>query len=299
MIRKGKAMNAVELVIPPRMRDLGEGFMVNRALPYAKRRAVGPFVFFDEMGPADFPPGEGIDVRPHPHIGLATVTYLFEGSILHRDSLGSLQAIRPGEVNWMTAGRGIVHSERTAPEHLEHGQRLHGIQTWVALPLAMEETEPAFLHYPADDFPHVELDGAAVRVVAGSAFGATSPLVTASPTVYLDIVLQPQARLVLPAMAQERAIYTAIGEATLDGEGWEKGAMPVLTPGAEPELRAGPQGARVILVGGEPLDGGTRVMFWNFVSSRAERIEQAKQDWREGRFPLVPGDETEFIPLPE
>jgi len=292
-------MNAIELVIPPRMRDLGEGFMVNRALPYAKRRAVGPFVFFDEMGPADFPPGEGIDVRPHPHIGLATVTYLFEGSILHRDSLGSLQAIRPGEVNWMTAGRGIVHSERTAAEHLEHGQRLHGIQTWVALPLAMEEMEPAFLHYPAADFPNVELDGAAVRVVAGSAFGASSPLVTASPTVYLDIVLQPAARLVLPAMAEERAIYTAIGDATLDGEGWEKGAMPVLKAGVEPELQAGSHGARVILVGGAPLDGAARVMFWNFVSSRAERIEQAKRDWREGRFPLVPGDEAEFIPLPE
>lgn len=290
-------MQAIEMVIPPRIRDLGE-VQVNRVLPFAKRRAVGPFVFFDEMGPVDFQPGQGIDVRPHPHIGLATVTYLFEGSILHRDSLGSQQAILPGEVNWMTAGRGIVHSERTEPELLKNGQTLHGIQTWVALPVEKEELAPEFLHYPATDFPEIDLEGARIRVIAGSAFGATSPLATASPTLYLDIALEPNASVMLPAAAAERAVYAAIGFATLDGTAWEKGAMPVLAEGAEPVLQAGPDGARIVIVGGEKLEG-SRQIYWNFVSSRAERIEQAKTDWKEGRFPLVPGDEKEFIPLPE
>ena len=284
------------MIIPPRFKDL-DGFQVNRALPYAKRRTVGPFIFFDEMGPVDFAPGKGIEVRPHPHIGLATVTYLFEGTILHRDSLGSVQDITPGAVNWMVAGRGIVHSERTPDALKVSGQRLHGIQTWIALPSAREEDAPDFVHHPADALPEIRRDGATLRLIAGSAFGETAPLVTASPTLYVDILLEPGASVTLPDAARERGLYLAIGAASLDGEPISRADFLVLTPGAEPVLNAGGEGARLVLIGGDPVDA-PRTIWWNFVSSRPERIEQAKADWQAGRFAPVPG-EMEFIPLPE
>ncbi|WP_374299868.1 pirin family protein [Ferrovibrio sp.] len=287
---------AVDLVITPRSRDLGEGFMVRRILPYAKRRHVGPFVFLDHMGPADFAPGHGLDVRPHPHIGLATVTYLFEGEIMHRDSLGVVQPIRPGDVNWMVAGRGIVHSERTRDELRRSGSALHGIQSWLALPQAHEETAPDFRHYPAAGLPEVELPGARMRLIAGKAFGAVSPVQTFAPMFYLDAVLDDEAVLPLPEDYEERAVYVAIGVVMLDGERYEAGSMLVLRPGSRPRIAAqGP--ARLMLLGGAPLDG-ERHLWWNFVSSSKERIEQAKADWRAGRFVMVPGD-PEFIPLPE
>ncbi|WP_300304496.1 pirin family protein [Ferrovibrio sp.] len=287
---------AVDLVITPRSRDLGEGFMVRRILPYAKRRHVGPFVFLDHMGPADFAPGHGLDVRPHPHIGLATVTYLFEGEIMHRDSLGVVQPIRPGDVNWMVAGRGIVHSERTRDELRRSGTALHGIQSWLALPQSHEETAPDFRHHPAASLPEIERPGVRLRLIAGAAFGAASPVQTFAPMFYLDVVLDDEAVLPLPEEYEERAVYVAIGMVTLDGERYEAGNMLVLRPGSHPQITAqGP--ARLMLLGGAPLDG-ERHLWWNFVSSSKERIEQAKTDWRAGRFAMVPGD-PEFIPLPE
>ncbi len=287
---------AIDLVITPRSRDLGEGFMVRRILPYAKRRHVGPFVFLDHMGPADFPPGHGLDVRPHPHIGLATVTYLFEGEIMHRDSLGVVQPIRPGDVNWMVAGRGIVHSERTRDELRRSGSALHGIQSWLALPQTHEETAPDFRHHPAASLPEIERPGARMRLIAGAAFGAVSPVQTFAPMFYLDVVLDDEAVLPLPGEYEERAVYVAIGMVVLDGERYEAGSMLVLKPGSQPRIIAqGP--ARLMLLGGAPLDG-ERHLWWNFVSSSKERIEQAKADWRAGRFAMVPGD-PEFIPLPE
>lgn len=287
---------AVDLVITPRSRDLGEGFMVRRILPYAKRRHVGPFVFLDHMGPVDFAPGHGLDVRPHPHIGLATVTYLFEGEIMHRDSLGVVQPIRPGDVNWMVAGRGIVHSERTRDELRRSGTTLHGIQSWLALPQGHEEAAPDFRHHPAASLPEIERRGARLRLIAGTAFGAVSPVQTFAPMFYLDVVLDDEAVLPLPEEYEERAVYVAIGMVTLDGERYEAGNMLVLRPGSRPQITAqGP--ARLMLLGGAPLDG-ERHLWWNFVSSSKERIEQAKTDWRSGRFAMVPG-ETEFIPLPE
>lgn len=287
---------AVDLIIMPRSRDLGEGFMVRRILPYAKRRHVGPFVFFDHMGPADFAPGQGLDVRPHPHIGLATVTYLFEGEIMHRDSLGVVQPIRPGDVNWMVAGRGIVHSERTRDELRRSGSALHGIQSWLALPQGQEETAPDFKHHPAASLPEIELPGARMRLIAGEAFGAASPVQVFAPMFYLDAVLDDEAVLPLPEEYEERAVYVAIGMVVLDGERYEAGSMLVLKPGSRPRITAqGP--ARLMLLGGAPLDG-ERHLWWNFVSSSKERIEQAKADWRAGRFAMVPGD-PEFIPLPE
>jgi redox-sensitive bicupin YhaK (pirin superfamily) len=287
---------AVDLIITPRSRDLGEGFMVRRILPYAKRRHVGPFVFFDHMGPADFAPGQGLDVRPHPHIGLATVTYLFEGEIMHRDSLGVVQPIRPGDVNWMVAGRGIVHSERTRDELRRSGSALHGIQSWLALPQSQEETAPDFRHHPAASLPEIELPGVRMRLIAGEAFGAASPVQVFAPMFYLDAVLDDEAVLPLPEEYEERAAYVAIGMVVLDGERYEAGSMLVLKPGSRPRITAqGP--ARLMLLGGAPLDG-ERNLWWNFVSSSKERIEQAKADWRAGRFAMVPGD-PEFIPLPE
>lgn len=287
---------AVDLIITPRSRDLGEGFMVRRILPYAKRRHVGPFVFFDHMGPVEFAPGHGLDVRPHPHIGLATVTYLFEGEIMHRDSLGVVQPIRPGDVNWMVAGRGIVHSERTRDDLRRSGTALHGIQSWLALPQSQEETAPDFKHHPAASLPEVELPGARMRLIAGKAFGAASPVQTFAPMFYLDAVLDDEAVLPLPEDYEERALYVAIGMVVLDGERYEAGSMLVLKPGSRPRITAqGP--ARLMLLGGAPLDG-ERHLWWNFVSSSKERIEQAKADWRAGRFAMVPGD-PEFIPLPE
>ncbi len=283
-------------VIDARARDLG-GFTVGRILPSAARKLIGPFIFFDHMGPAAFPPGRGIDVRPHPHIGLATVTYLFEGEIVHRDSLGSHQPIRPGDVNWMTAGRGITHSERTGTGPRQAGSRLDGLQLWVALPLSHEETNPEFHHHPARDLPAVNIAGTRVRVLAGSAFGETSPVRTLSPLFYADAAMPAGSELPLPNEHEERAAYVASGRVECGNETAERGRMLVFTPGAAAGLRA-VSDARVALIGGAPIDG-ERHIFWNFVSSSQARIEQAKRDWRQGRFPKVPGDEQEFIPLPD
>lgn len=283
----------IVLVIGSKPKDLG-GFSVRRVLPSPQRRAVGPFVFFDEMGPAEFGPGEGIEVRPHPHIGLSTLTYLFDGEIMHRDSLGYEQPIRPGAVNLMTAGRGIVHSERTAPELREKGQRLHGIQTWMALPDGLAETDPAFVHYPAERLPHVAQEGVQGTVVAGEAFGARSPVATASPTLYLDLNIESGAATGLPK-APERALYVAVGRLRIGDCLLEAGSMAVLKPDAAVLVHAATD-SRAILVGGEPV--GERTLWWNFVAADPSRIEQAKADWREGRFEMVSGDE-EFIPLPD
>jgi redox-sensitive bicupin YhaK (pirin superfamily) len=286
----------VELVINGRRRDLG-GFSVQRVLPSPLRKLVGPFIFFDHMGPAALPPGQGLDVRPHPHIHLATVTYLFEGEIVHRDSLGSLQAIRPGAVNWMTAGRGIVHSERTSPELRRTGSRAHGIQLWVALPRAHEEAEPAFHHHPAESLPEWRDGGARIRLLAGSAFGRSSPVQTFSPLFYAEARLDLGAALELPAEHEERAAYVVAGALRCGAQRFGPSQMLVFAGGVRPVLRA-EEPAHVMLIGGAPLDG-PRHIFWNFVSSSAQRIEQAKQDWKHGRFPAVPGDEVVFIPLPE
>ncbi|HEY6515619.1 MAG TPA: pirin family protein [Steroidobacteraceae bacterium] len=283
-------------VIDARARDLG-GFTVGRVLPAPARKLIGPFIFFDHMGPAAFPPGRGIDVRPHPHIGLATVTYLYEGEIVHRDSLGSQQPIRPGDVNWMTAGRGIAHSERTGTELRQTGSRLDGLQLWVALPRRDEETAPQFHHHPAGELPALEVAGTRVRLLAGSAFGATSPVKTLSPLFYLDAVMPAGSELPLPDDYEERAAYIVSGSVECDDERAERGRMLVFAPGAAVTLLAVTD-ARVAIIGGAPIDG-ERHIFWNFVSSSQARIEQAKRDWREGRFAKVPGDEQEFIPLPD
>lgn len=283
-------------VIDSRSRDLG-GFTVGRVLPSTARKLIGPFIFFDHMGPAAFPPGRGIDVRPHPHIGLATVTYLFEGEIVHRDSLGSHQPIRPGDVNWMTAGRGIAHSERTGPGPRQSGARLDGLQLWVALPRSHEETDPEFHHHPARDLPAIDIAGARIRVLAGTAFGETSPVKTFSPLFYVDAAMPAGSELPLPDEHEERAAYVVSGSIGCGDERADRGRMLVFTPGMPAALRA-ISDARVALIGGAPIDG-ERHIFWNFVSSSLARIEQAKRDWREGRFPKVPGDEQEFIPLPD
>jgi len=285
-----------EAVIVPRTRDLGDGFEVRRVLPSEERRTVGPFVFFDQMGPTVLRAGTGLDVRPHPHIGLATVTYLLDGEILHRDSLGTVQPIRPGEVNWMTAGRGIVHSERTPPELRTTGTRLFGIQTWIGLPKDRVEVEPSFVHHAESALPMLEGDGKHVRVIAGEFQGARSPLAVFSETLYADAALAAGARLEVPPDYRERAIYIVEGRIAIAGDLFEAGRMLVFSPGDAILVDAIAQ-ARCLLLGGEPLDG-PRHLWWNFVSSSVERIDQAKADWREGRFPRVP-DETEFIPLPE
>jgi hypothetical protein len=292
----GAAPAEIATVIDGRPRDLG-GFEVLRVLPATARRLVGPFAFFDHFGPETLAPGRGLNVRPHPHIGIATVTYLFDGEFVHRDSLGSRQTIRPGEINWMTAGRGIVHSERTDPELRRTGSKIHGLQLWVALPRADEETEPQFLHYPAAALPALDLGGARVRVLAGSAYGERSPVRTFSPLFYVDVSMPPASELPLPSEHTERAAYVVEGAVDCGSERAGPGRMLVFAPGAEVVLRAA-AGARLVLVGGAPLDG-ERHIWWNFVSSSRERIEQAKRDWREGRFPKVPGDEAEHIPLPE
>jgi hypothetical protein len=280
--------------IVPRVHDLGDGFQVRRALPAPARRSVGPFVFFDHMGPVTLAPGRGLDVRPHPHIGLATVTYLFEGEILHRDSLGSVQAIRPGAVNWMTAGRGIVHSERTAPELRASGSRVHGLQTWIGLPRAEEETEPSFSHHA--ELPMLEDNGVSVRLILGDLLGLASPVATLSPTFYADVTLAPARRFVLPSNPDERGIYVVLGEIEVDGHVQRVGEMRVFEAGAE-VIAVSAGGARFVTFGGAPLDG-PRYVWWNFVSSSGDRIRQAAEDWRAGRFAKVPG-ETEFIPLPD
>jgi redox-sensitive bicupin YhaK (pirin superfamily) len=258
---------------------------------------VGPFIFWDQMGPAEFPIGEGIDVRPHPHIGLATVTYVFEGQIMHRDSLGSEQVITPGDVNWMTAGRGIVHSERTeASWKAEAGRKMFGIQSWVALPQAAEEAAPDFHHHRAGALPLIEAEGKRVRIIAGSLYGKTSPVRTFSEMFYADAALAAGARLPLPAGHEERAIYIADGTIDIAGDNFEAGRLLVFRPGDEITVAALTP-SRLLLLGGEPMDG-PRHIWWNFVSSSRERIEQAKEDWAQKRFGLVPGDEIDFIPLP-
>jgi redox-sensitive bicupin YhaK (pirin superfamily) len=286
---------ALRHVIVPRPRDIG-GFEVRRVLPSLEVRSVGPFVFFDQMGPAELAPGQGIDVRPHPHIGLATVTYLFDGSILHRDSLGTVQTIEPGAVNWMTAGRGIVHSERSDTELRKRRQKLYGIQIWVALPRDREETEPDFTHYPAASLPVSEGEGRTVRVIAGSFGGQTSPVKTLSALFYADAVLQRGASLSLENVCEERAIYLLEGSVAIREQVFEPGRLLVFSAGEEIAIRAD-SNARVLLFGGAPLDG-PRHLWWNFVSTSRERIERAKADWKEKRFAAVP-EETEFIPLPE
>lgn len=286
----------IEAVIDARPRDLG-GFTVGRVLPSAARRLIGSFIFFDHMGPADLAPARGIDVRPHPHIGLATVTYLFEGELVHRDSLGSHQHIRPGDVNWMTAGRGIVHSERTGSDLRRAGSHMHGLQLWVALCLAHEETEPEFHHHPADTLPSLDVGGARVRVLAGSAYGERSPVSTFAPLFYAEVAMPAGCLLSIPSEHEERAAYVVDGAISCGNERAGRGRMLVFASGAKVALRATTD-AHIVLLGGAPIDG-ERHIWWNFVSSSKARIEQAKHDWKEGRFPKVPGDEVEFIPLPE
>jgi hypothetical protein len=290
------AADAIDLVIVPRSVDLG-GFAVRRALPHVKRRMVGPFIFFDHFGPVEFRTGQGIDVRPHPHIGLATVTFLFDGEIMHRDSLGSAAAIHPGDVNLMTAGRGIVHSERTAPDHRAGGERLHGVQLWLAMPAADEEIDPTFAHHDQAELPVVAVDGKIVRIVIGDLYGKLSPVPTLTDTILADAALTPGALLPIDADTQERALYVVAGEIDVAGDRFAAGRLIVFRPGDAMTVTAASE-ARVILVGGAALDG-PRHIWWNFVSSRKERIEQAKADWKLGRFDTVPGDEAEFIPLPE
>ena len=290
------SVNAVETLIVPRAVDLGE-MTVRRALPSVKRQMVGPFIFFDQMGPAEFLTDQGIDVRPHPHINLATLTYLFEGEIRHRDSLGTDAVIEPGALNWMKAGRGIVHSERTSEERKASGQRLFGLQTWVALPEDEEESDPAFVHHGADALPVVEDGGVTARLISGRAFGAASPLEPASDTVYADLRMRAGATVPIDPDYEERALYTISGRIEVAGQTFEPGQLLVLHPGDAITVRAERE-ARVMLFGGAPM-GGPRWIWWNFVSSRAERIEQAKEEWRRGRFETVPGDESDFIPLPE
>jgi redox-sensitive bicupin YhaK (pirin superfamily) len=291
-----RACEAIEQVIVPRARDLG-GFSVRRALPAAGRQMVGPFIFFDQMGPAEFLVGTGIDVRPHPHIGLATVTYLFDGEIMHRDSLGSAVPIKPGELNLMSAGAGIVHSERTAPEQRAMGPRLYGIQAWAALPKSHEEGAPSFAHYDAALLPRISGEGKTARIVMGEMFGETSPAAFPHPSFYAEAVLAPGAVLPLDADYDERAIYVVSGEVDIAGESFGAGRLLVFRPGDRISVLATAQ-SRLVLLGGEPMDG-PRHIWWNFVSSSKERIDAAKADWKAKRFAPVPGDGDEFIPLPE
>jgi hypothetical protein len=283
------------LLLKPNTRDLG-GFSVRRVLPGTPHRMVGPFIFFDHMGPADFAPGTGIDVRPHPHIGLATVTYLFDGEILHRDSLGTVQTIAPGDVNWMTAGRGIVHSERTGPELRRTGARLQGLQTWVALPKANELAEPAFSHHPKATLPQVSAPGVELRIVAGSAFGKRSPAQVFSQTLFVGVEIDAGRAFELDAEHEERAVYALEGDVTVGGTPLPAQHMAVLGHAHAVEIKALTR-ARLMLIGGEKADG-ERLIWWNFVASSRDLIEDAKKRWRDRRFDRVPG-ETEFIPLPE
>jgi redox-sensitive bicupin YhaK (pirin superfamily) len=308
-----RSCDAIEHVIVPRARDLG-AFQVRRALPSAAKQMVGPFIFFDQMGPAEFLLGKGIDVRPHPHIGLATVTYLFEGEVWHRDSLGTSAPIRPGEVNLMSAGRGIVHSERetsaanlvTEGKGLAHAradlvgptkQRLFGIQAWAALPKSHEEAAPTFAHHGADELPRITGEGKRVRLVMGEAYGARSPVEFPHASLFAEAVLAPGATLPLDPDYDERAVYVASGEIDIAGDSFGEGRLLVFKPGDRISALATAQ-SRLMLLGGEPMDS-RRHIWWNFVSSSRERIEQAKNDWQSGRFALVPGDEKEFIPLPQ
>jgi len=291
MAERGKG---VLRVIDPVSKSLGE-FTVRRALPDAGQQRIGPFIFFDHMGPADFEPGTGVNVRPHPHIGLATITWLFAGEIRHRDSLGYDQIIRPGAVNWMTAGRGVVHSERTPDELKASGSHLHGIQAWIALPLDSEEMDPCFVHYDADDIPEIELPDSRLRIIAGCAFGKESPVRLASETLYIEADLEPGARLDLPQGVEELGLYVVEGSIGTGGGEIRQGRLAVLSPRNAISIRSANR-SKCMLLGGSKL-AGDRIIWWNFVSSSRERIERAKKDWREGRFEAVPGD-SEFIPLP-
>jgi redox-sensitive bicupin YhaK (pirin superfamily) len=289
--------DAIAHVVVPRTVDLGDGFSVRRALPSARSRMVGPFIFFDHFGPAEFRAGNGLDVRPHPHIGLATVTYLFDGEIMHRDSLGTAVAIRPGEVNWMTAGRGIVHSERTAAEKRVTGSPIHGLQMWVALPSAKEEMDAGFAHHDTAEFPVIADNGKTVRVVVGSLYGTSSPVPTVHETMFGDVHIKAGSTLPIDADHEERALYVIDGEIDIAGDKFVAGRLLVFKPGDRLAVTA-TRDAHFVLVGGAPMDG-PRHIWWNFVSSRKERIEQAKAEWKAGYFGKVPGDEIEFIPLPD
>ncbi|EDX84268.1 conserved hypothetical protein [Synechococcus sp. PCC 7335] len=285
---------ALEQILIPEKHDLG-GFSVQRSLPHRDRQMVGPFIFFDHLGPAVFPPGKGVDVRPHPHINLATVTYLFEGSLLHRDSLGVVQEIVPGEVNWMTAGKGVVHSERSPDSFRDTESTLHAIQTWVALPEDYEEVDPSFSHHAAGDLPKWQEDGTTATLIAGKFKSFSSPVQTFSPTLYLSLSLSPGSQFQLPADDQQKAIYSVTSGLSIDGQPLEPNRLAIVKTGTSITISADAI-AQTMVVGGEPL--GFRQKYWNFISSRPERIEQAKKDWREKRFPAVP-QENEFIPLPE
>lgn len=287
--------DSVGLVIAPRPRDIGS-FEVRRVLPHAKHRMVGPFIFFDHMGPVTLGPGEGMDVRPHPHIGLATLTYLFSGAIDHHDSLDCFQTIRPGDVNWMVAGSGITHSERTGPEDRAGTVAMEGLQTWIALPKSDEDTAPSFDHHPMESLPAFERDGVSYRLIAGTAFGKTAPVRTFSPIFYLHAEAPAGCTVVLPDEHEERAVYVVAGNVAIDGVGFDPGEMAVIRNESMPELAAASD-SRIMLLGGAPMDG-ERHIWWNFVASSRERIEDAKRRWKEGGFAPVPGD-PEFIPLPE
>lgn len=298
----GDAVDSIETVIVPRARDLG-GFEVRRALPAPRRQMVGPFIFFDQFGPVEFVTGKGIDVRPHPHIGLATVTYLYKGTIHHRDSLGTDQWIEPGAVNWMVAGQGITHSERTDGDMRQRPQNLFGVQTWVALPEHAEEAPAQFEHAPKASLPLLEGEGKKVRLILGSAFGETAPVKTFSEIFYADALLEAHAQLPLPDDHEDRGVYVISGAVTVAGDRFEAGQMMVFRPGDGISLRAGDQGARLMLLGGATLSE-PRYIWWNFVASSRDRIDAAKEawragDWAHGRFQLPPGDDAEFIPLPD
>ncbi|MCR4268169.1 pirin family protein [Nitratireductor sp. ZSWI3] len=295
-------VDAIETLIVPRARDIG-GFEVRRALPAPKRQMVGPFIFFDQAGPAEFLTGQGVDVRPHPHIGLGTVTYLYRGDFHHRDSLGTDQIIRPGALNWMVAGRGVTHSERTSSTARQGPHSLFGIQTWVALPETVEDMAPMFEHHAREALPEIEADGVSLRLIMGNAYGERAPVSVFTEMFYADVVLQPGARLPLPDDHEDRGIYVTEGSITIAGEDFDAGRMMVFRPGDAITVGAGPQGARLMLLGGATL-GGPRFIWWNFVASSKERIEAAKEEWRSARwgsglFDLPAGDRDEFIPLPE
>jgi len=289
----GKSGASIEWVLHPQIKDLGE-FTVRRVLPAAERKMVGPFIFFDHMGPAEFPPGQGIAVRPHPHIGIATITYLFEGEIIHRDSLGYVQPIRAGAVNLMAAGRGIVHSER-AGDDIARTSRLHGIQSWMALPDSLEEMDPEFIHYPAGRLPQFDVDGASVRLIMGEAYGKSSPVRCYSSTLYLECRIPAGCSLSLPDSAPELAAYLVEGKVEISGHEHHGGELLIARPGTRLELAAR-KSTLVMVLGGAPV--GDRHIWWNFVSSSKARIEQAGQQWKDKKFDTVPGD-SEFIPLPE
>ena len=284
---------AIRTILEPNNKDLG-GFSVRRLLPATSLKSVGPFIFFDHLGPAEFQPGKGLDVRPHPHIGLATITYLLSGEILHRDSLGNVQPIRPAEVNWMTAGRGISHSERTPPELRQAGHCLHALQLWVALPEQLEQTDPAFVHYDAVQIPRIEKEGVNLRIIIGEAWGAQSPVKADSPTLYADVQIKKDALLTMPDDVEELAVYVVAGKVQIQGADVVCHRMAVLDTGAQLELAA-VEDSRLVIIGGKPL--GKRTVWWNLVSSRKDLIEQAKQEWKSGQFPQVP-EETEKIPVP-